>query len=449
MELKTEADSDVPQGYKRTEVGVIPEDWRVVKLGAHALFKTGPFGSALHKSDYVRSGIPVVNPMQIIDGRILPSEHMTISQNAAQKLSDFLLVTDDLVMGRRGDMGRCARIGIAESGWLCGTGSIIIRPLSTLNSFFAQRILSSPFVKVAIERTSVGTTMVNLNQSTLANLQIPLPPTKAEQEAIAEALSDADALIQSLEQLIAKKRLIKQGTLQELLTPPGEDVVEKAWEMTPECSPSSPSAARRPTRLPGFSGKWHKRTLGELANRIVGGGTPSRSINRYWIGDIPWMTVKDFVTFSPLGTTEYISKEGLSNSASNLIKCGTLITSTRMALGKAVVFEVDVAINQDLKALYLNDFVSVPWLYYWFQHRERFIASLGSGSTVDGISVRDLSKIELFIPPTKAEQTAIAAVLSEMDNEIKALESKLSKARLLKQGMMQELLTGGIRLVKG
>lgn len=148
---------DVPLGYQRTEVGVIPEDWQVVKLGHHAIFRTGPFGSALHKSDYVYGGIPIVNPMQIIDGKLVPTPHMTISEAAAHRLSEFRLCAGEVVIGRRGDMGRCAVVEPENEGWLCGTGSMIVRQKASLDARFAQRILSDTRTVAAIEAASVGT----------------------------------------------------------------------------------------------------------------------------------------------------------------------------------------------------------------------------------------------------------------------------------------------------
>jgi len=176
-------------GYKQTELGIFPQDWVETSLGSLATFRTGPFGSALHKSDYVIQGVPVVNPMQIVDGKIIPTPSMTISDDAARKLSEFRLTSGEVVIGRRGDMGRCALVGDREDGWLCGTGSMIVRPKSDLSAEFAQRVLSSRPVIRAIESSSVGTTMTNLNQGTLANLKIVVPPSRAEQEAMGATLS--------------------------------------------------------------------------------------------------------------------------------------------------------------------------------------------------------------------------------------------------------------------
>jgi type I restriction enzyme S subunit len=109
-------------------VSKLPEQWEQIYLGELVALKTGPFGSTLHKSDYTTGGIPVVNPMHIIGGKIVPSSAAMISPETAERLSEFRLQRGDVVLGRRGEMGRCAVVGEAEHDWLCGTGSLIIRP---------------------------------------------------------------------------------------------------------------------------------------------------------------------------------------------------------------------------------------------------------------------------------------------------------------------------------
>ncbi|MEJ0056771.1 MAG: restriction endonuclease subunit S [Bacteroidota bacterium] len=120
----------------------------------------------------------------------------------------------------------------------------------------------------------------------------------------------------------------------------------------------------------GFPTGWNVKELGDIADRIVGGGTPSRSNKDYWGHEIPWATVKDFTTFDSVKTQEYITHEGLKNSSSNLIPKGKIIIPTRMALGKAVLFDVDVAINQDLKALFLKDDADTKFVFYWLQSNQ-------------------------------------------------------------------------------
>jgi len=185
---------------------------------------------------------------------------------------------------------------------------------------------------------------------------------------------------------------------------------------------------------------WELVRFGDISKKIIGGGTPSRSNSEYWGSEIPWVTVKDFATFNPSSTQEYITLKGLKSSSSNLIKKGTLITSTRMALGKAVIYDVDVSINQDLKAIYTKNNITTDFLYCWFEFNSKNIEELGSGSTVMGLSLPELKKIQIPLPPLP-EQKAIAQVLSDTDTLIQTITQKLIKKRAIKQGAMQQLLT--------
>src|SRR5574344_873935 len=191
--------------------------------------------------------------------------------------------------------------------------------------------------------------------------------------------------------------------------------------------------------------KWKQIKLGDCFDKIVGGGTPSRNIAGYWHGNIPWATVKDFNTFDSRHTQEYITADGLANSATHLIPKGTPITSTRMGLGRIVVYDIDVAINQDLRALFIKKGISSPFIVNWFIHNAKHIEELGTGSTVKGIRIEQLTELPISFPPLP-EQRAIAAALSDVDGYIAALERLIAKKRNIKKGAMQELLTGKRRL---
>jgi type I restriction enzyme, S subunit len=137
--------------------------------------KTGPFGSALHRSDYVLNGIPVINPMHINAGSIMPTGEMTVSEEKAEKLQEYLLREGDIILARRGVMGRCAVVGIREQGWICGSGSMIIRTTDRILPEYLQIVLSSHEIVKVLEANAVGSTMVNLNQRILLDLKIPVP----------------------------------------------------------------------------------------------------------------------------------------------------------------------------------------------------------------------------------------------------------------------------------
>ena len=401
---------EVRPGYKQSEVGVIPEEWEVKTLGeigdvrmckrvlkqqtrSHGdvpFYKIGTFGGVANA---------------YISGSLF--EEFRRRYSFPKK--------GDVLISAAGTIGRSV-VFDGASAYFQDSNIVWIEndESKATNEYLWHRY------QVTKWAVSHGGTVARLyNDSLRTKIYVPVPPLP-EQRAIAAALSDVDALLGGLDRLIAKKSDLKQAAMQQLLT--GQ------------------------TRLPGFSGAWEVKTLGDIVEKIVGGGTPSRANAAFWGNEIPWVTVKDFATFNPWHSQESITRLGLRNSASNLIPAGTLITSTRMALGKAVVYEVDVAINQDLKALFLKPEASVVLLTYWFEHFGNLIDELGSGSTVKGISIGELRRFPFQAPPLP-EQTAIAAVLSDMDAELAALEARRDKTRDLKQAMMQELLTGKTRLL--
>jgi len=180
------------------------------------------------------------------------------------------------------------------------------------------------------------------------------------------------------------------------------------------------------------------KKLGIYLNKIVGGGTPSRNNNSYWTNDIPWASVKDISSNSRLSNTqEYISNEGLDNSSSNLIPSGKVIIATRMAVGKAVVFDKDVAINQDLKALYPNNNLTDEYLFYLMTFHQKKLELLGTGSTVKGIRLSTIKNLEVFVPHLQ-EQKKIAQILSTWDDAIEAVEELIDKKKKLKKGLLNK-----------
>jgi type I restriction enzyme S subunit len=408
----------IPPGYKQTEVGVIPEEWEVRTLGK-CLIERPSYGinaAAVPYSDNLPVYIRITDISD--DGRFLPDKLVSVKSELSV---NYYLSEGDIVFARTGaSVGKSYRYD-PNDGPLVFAGFLIrVRPdVERLLPEFAAAYVTTGNYWRWVRIMSMRSGQPGINGNEYSQLPIPVPPLP-EQRAIAEALSDVDGLLGGLDRLIAKKRDLKQAAMQQLLT--GQ------------------------TRLPGFHGEWEVKTIDDIVEKIVGGGTPSRANPAFWGNEIPWITVKDFATFNPLLSQESITQLGLRNSASHLIPAGTLITSTRMALGKAVVYAVDVAINQDLKALFLKPGTSVAFLTYWFEHFGGLIDELGSGSTVKGISLVELRRFPFRAPPLP-EQTAIAEVLTDMDAELAALELRREKTRALKQAMMQELLTGRTRLV--
>ena len=161
----------------------IPDSWVWVRLRtALNQASTGPFGSMVHKEDYVESGIPIVNPANIIHGNISSEKIKKVSNATANRLSSYKLKAFDIIIGRRGEMGRSAVVESHQEGWLCGTGCFFVTPSKLLLPQYLVFLLNSPFVKAALTENSVGTTMNNLNHNILQSLLIPVPPINEQKK---------------------------------------------------------------------------------------------------------------------------------------------------------------------------------------------------------------------------------------------------------------------------
>lgn len=276
------------------------------------------------------------------------------------------------------------------------------------------------YYKVINWQTEDGGIVSRLYNNNLRNSCIAIPPLP-EQKAIAEALSDVDALLAAITKLIEKKRAIKQGAMQELLT--GKK------------------------RLAGFTGKWVEKRLGDVGE-FVGGGTPSTAISSYWGGDIDWYTPAEIGYAKYVNSSNRrITNEGLRNSAARVLPAGAILLTTRASIGLRAILKHEAATNQGFQSLIVNEESDSEFMYYFLSTVVEEMESRASGSTFLEISSSKLKEIPIVVPQTVAEQKAIASVLSDMDAEIAALEATRAKYESIKQGMMQELLTGKTRLV--
>jgi type I restriction enzyme S subunit len=374
---------EVMPGYKQTEAGLIPEDWLEYSIGDLIEFQGGsqPDKSTFRftpKSGYIRL-------IQIRDYKTNKYETY-VPTHLARRFCD----QHDIMIGRYGPPIFQILRGIAGA---YNVALIKAVPGPHVSRSYAYYSLMQDklfaFVEKLSQRSS-GQTGVDLNE--LRQYPFPLPPSEAEQEAIAEALSDADALIESLEQLIAKKRHIKQGAMQELLRP-------KAG--------------------------WVEKCLGDLLT-IAHGKSQHQVADQNGVYPI-------LATGGQIGT----ANQFLYDKPSVLIgRKGTIDRPQYMDLPFWTVDTLFYSvIHEPNNAKYLfYQFCLIDWK----QHNE--------ASGVPSLNARTIERIELKIPPSD-EQTAIAAILSDMDAEIAALETKLAKYHQIKQGMMHNLLTGRIRLV--
>lgn len=401
-------------GYKKTKLGWIPDDWQEVRLDALVSRFIVPMRD---KPKNLTGDIPWCR-IEDFEGKYL------YNSKSGQGVSEEVVDEMNLKVYPEGTV-------LVSCSANLGKSAIVGRPLVTNQTFIGLVPISNNVDKELLyyimitsadrlNRLSTGTTISYLSREEFERFKIVLPNSLPEQQKIATILSTWDKAIDKLSNLISEKEAFKKGLMQQLLT--GKK------------------------RFPGFTDEWKEVKLGNVFDKIVGGGTPSRSNAAFWGDEFFWCTVKDFTNFNPNGTQEMITQKGLDKSSSNLIPKGTIITPTRMALGKVAIFNVDVAINQDLKALFLKDNVFREFVFYWFVFNSENIERMGTGSTVKGITLDQLKSLNMKLPSNFEEQKKIASTFSAADKEIELLNQELNNLQQQKKGLMQELLTGKVRV---
>jgi len=402
-------------------VGVIPEEWLVQCLKdsteelrpiSYGIVQTGP---------NIRNGIPCLRVVDIDDGRINKTGLICTTKQISDSYRRTVLKAGDLVMPLRGKVGDVGEIDeeLAGANLTRGVALLAIRP--ELSGPYCRHAISWPLTRKRLEQSMNGSALQEIPIAALRSFQIGLPPTEAEQRAIAAALSDVDALLDGEERLIAKKRDLKQAAMQQLLT--GQ------------------------TRLPGFSGAWEVKRLGELAE-MGSGGTPLSSVTAYYDGDIPWVSISDMTNGGKViqSTERNLTALGFANSAAQMFPPGTVLYAMYASLGECSIVGQPLCTSQAILGIRPKITLSVEFLYYYLMSLKPIVKSLGQQGTQSNLNKGMVQDFRLSLPPL-SEQTAIATVLSDMDAELSKLVARRDKTRDLKQAMMQELLTGRIRLV--
>lgn len=198
------------------------KDWSTGRLSTFVeSISTGPFGSMLHKSDYVTEGVPLVNPINIVDGRIVPTNEKQIDEATATRLRSYVLREGDIVVGRRGEIGRCAVVNVEQDGWLCGTGCFFIRPSALVEPTFIAHLIRSRPYRAQLEALSTGATMQNLSNGALAGLEVSLPK-RDEQKRLLGALEEVHSHSDQLLDIYCRKQVsldeLKKSLLHQALS---------------------------------------------------------------------------------------------------------------------------------------------------------------------------------------------------------------------------------------
>lgn len=370
------------EGFKNTEVGVIPNDWEVKSIRQLADINQNE-GKSI-PDEFVYIDLESVTKGKLIKRNILKKLN---APSRAQRIVTF----NDILFQTVRPYQKNNLYFKEEGNYVASTGYAIIRPKVDSGYLYAQ-LHTDKFVRTVIDFCT-GTSYPAINPNILSTIKIPLPPTKAEQTAIAASLNDADALINQLQQLLTKKRNIKTGAMQELLKPKEGWEVKKLGEV-----------------LKVRHGKSQKEVVAENGAYpiLASGGVIGRA--------------KLFLYNKP---SVLIGRKGTINEPQYM---------------DTPFWSVDTLFYTEI-----NDAYDAKFIFYMFNLIDWY--SYNEASGVPSLNAKTIELIEKYFPQSKTEQTRIAELLSDMDNEIQELEKQIEKYKMLKQGMMQSLLTGKIRLV--
>jgi type I restriction enzyme, S subunit len=410
---------ELKKGYKKTEIGTIPDSWEI-----QGQSEIANIIDSLHQTPLFSSnGFAMVRVTDIKTGNLNLENTLKVEKNIFKEfIKNYRPKMGDIVLSRVGSYGVSSYVETDEP-FCMGQNTVVIEP--KIPSRYLYFILNSSLIKKQIEFESFGTGYKSLSLKNIRELKIPLPPLP-EQKAIAEVLSDTDNLIQALEKKIAKKRLIKQGAMQKLLTP-----------------------------KPG----WEVKSIEQIFSLIQTAAYSRAELKE--VGDINYIHYGDIHTkfnyFLDFDSTTLPKISSEKSKYYPLIKDGDVILADASedysGIGKSIevknigdkkaISGLHTFLLRDKNSAFVNGFkgyiLSCNFVKKQFDR-------LATGLKVFGISKNNLKKV--FIPvPLHSEQIQIASILTDLDSEIEQLETKLSKYKQLKQGLMQNLLTGKIRLV--
>lgn len=430
--------------FKQTEIGMIPDDWEVKELGEIAFVtKLAGFEFTAHVKYSDQGTIIALRGLNVRQGYLELEDVKYIDNSNFSKLNRSKLFKDDLLFTYVGTVGNVALVDKNDSYYLAPNVALIRNMKQICSQYIMYLLLSTSFFNSQIKTLMSTTSQAALSMTNIRLFKIPLPPTLAEQQKIAKALSDVDNVISTLEKLITKKKNLKQGTMQQLLT---------GKKRLPGFAKSSDF---KQTEIGEIPEDWEVVNISRMCTIKARIGWQGLKSDEYLdTGDYLLITGTDFDNgFINWKNCSYVTEWRFKQDKNIQIKKGDVLITKDGTIGKvAFLNEVPMAgtLNSGVFVVRPKDydlidsvFLSLIFKSFWF---DNFLEQITSGSTIVHLYQKDFVKFN-YILPSKPEQTAIANVLSSMDKEIEGLEAKLGKYRDLKTGMMQQLLTGMIRLV--
>lgn len=411
------------QGYALTALGILPVDWEVSQIGQQCQIfgRIGFRGYTVNDIVDEGAGAIAINPSNVQDGKTTFDKCTYISWQKYEESPEIKIDEGDIILVKTGStFGKTAIVKELPGKATLNPQVVVFKKIRIVSAFLGY-MMGFPIIQNQIKAAVVGGALPTLSQRLVAAFKMPLPTRREEQQAIADALSDVDALLAGMDRLIAKKRDLKQAAMQQLLT--GQ------------------------TRLPGFQGKWAQTRLGQIA-KIQRGASPRPIDSPVWFDEnssVGWVRISDVTRTGMFldETTQRLSPLGVAHS--RLVPSGSLIMSICATVGRPVITKIDVCIHDGF-VVFDGLTPEQRFVYYVLKWLEPAWSKQGQTGSQMNLNTSLIDGAKISLPP-RDEQVAIAAVLSDMDADLTGLEARRDKTRALKQGMMQELLTGRTRLV--
>ena len=399
---------EVPEGYKRTKIGIVPNEWEKVRLGDYLV---------KHKEvNEYNNQYPVLTSSR--RGIFLQSDYYK-QEVASEDNTGYNVVPKGYFTYRHMSDDNIFRFNI---------NTIVEKGIvSTLYPVFTTRGICDDFLLVLLNNgrefsrfailQKQGGSRTYIYFDKLQELKIWLPSI-SEQEKIAEILAGQDRVIALKEKLLAEKQKQKKYLMQQLLT------------------------AKK--RLPGFSGEWKRGELGDIVVECNDGSTPSRKNSDYFNGDINWVVVEDIIPYI-YSTKEKLSKKGIESANLKVWKKGTVIVSTCASIGLVGILCCEAATKQGITAILVDENNSNEYIRFWLENEKLTLLKFAQGSSIREIRSPMLLKLKINYPCLQ-EQVAIVKILLTADKEIELLQKDIEQEKLKKKSLMQLLLTGIVRV---
>lgn len=405
----------------------------VVKLQGGFAFSSSLFGGGQ---------IPVVRMSDLKGGCLDLSSAVCVSKKIFDLHVGVQLRAGDLLVGMSGSLENISRVRTNDLPALLNqrVGRFVMIDPTLLKYEYLVFIIQSRFYESQLRKEAIGAAQLNISSSQVEAIFLPLPPLP-EQRRIAEILDTLDEAIRQTEALLAKLQQMKQGLLHDLLTRGigADGALRPPHEEAPALYKDSP--------LGKIPKDWKKTPIAELAD-IFSGGTPSRNVPVFWNGGIPWVTPSELTNLQSkyiTKTKEHISHAGMAGSSAILLPSNTLLVTTRATIGLVALSGMPITTNQGFKSIRFR-FLALPDFYFYlFPLLISEMKRKASGTTFLEISAKEFGQIKLSVPPL-SEQKRIVEILDAQDEAIQTQRLELAKLQMLKAGLMEDLLTGRVRV---